>query len=290
MNAAEKKMTEQKYCITFEKDVLQAAGRIQGVAHKTPVLTSQSLLSSNGKRYFYKVEAFQKTGSFKFRGALNAVKAELEKDQVTSPFPVVTHSSGNHAQALALAAKLASTETRNVSATIVMPKNAPNVKKAAVQDFGGNIVMVESTNEAREGEADRIVAATGASFIHPSEDPRVIAGQGTVCLEFVDQVKEMGEELDAVIIPVGGGGLASGNIISLRALLGDKVKVQVDVIHCLLAISKRHYQRLTHVFCNPFLRLFWQSRRTWTTQNGPSKRASSLCIIQKTNLIAWRMG
>ena len=248
MNATEQNKTEQKYCITFEKDVQQAASRIQGVAHKTPVLTSQSLLSFNGKRYFYKVEAFQKTGSFKFRGALNAVKAELEKDKVTSPFPVVTHSSGNHAQALALAAKLASTETRKVSATIVMPKNAPHVKKAAVQDFGGNIVMVENTNEAREGEADRIVASTGASFIHPSEDPRVIAGQGTVCLEFVEQVKEMGEELDAVIIPVGGGGLASGNIISLRALLGDKVKVRVEVMHRLLGITKRHYQRLTHVF------------------------------------------
>jgi serine racemase len=236
MASTEEKKTEQEYCITFEKDVRQAASRIQGIAHKTPVLMAQSLIS-NGKRYFFKVEALQKTGSFKFRGALNAVKAELEKDQVTSPFPVVTHSSGNHAQALALAAKLASTETRKVSATIVMPNNAPNVKKAAVQDFGGNIVMVENTNEAREGEADRVVATTGASFIHPSEDPRVIAGQGTVCLEFVEQVKEMGEELDAVIIPVGGGGLASGNIISLRALLGDKVKVRKEVMDCFGLLS-----------------------------------------------------
>jgi threonine dehydratase len=260
------------------------------------VLTSQSLILSDvGKRYFYKVEAFQKTGSFKFRGALNAVKAELEKDQVTSPFPVVTHGSGNHAQALALAAKLASTETRIVSATIVMPKNAPNVKKAAVQDFGGNIVMVENTNEAREGEADRIVASTGASFVHPSEDPRVIAGQGTVCLEFVEQVKEMGQELDAVIIPVGGGGLASGNIISLRALLGDKVKVRVDRGHyCLLGITETAVSKTyTHIYIllkYLFTRLFWQSPRNWTTQNGRSKRASSLCIIQTTNLIAWRMG
>jgi serine racemase len=279
MNSTEEKKTDQKYCITFEKDVLKAASRIQGAAHKTPVLTSQSLIS-DGKRFFFKVEAFQKTGSFKFRGALNAVKAELEKDQVTSPFPVVTHSSGNHAQALALAAKLASTETRNVSATIVMPKNAPNVKKAAVQDLGGNIVMVENTNEAREGEADRIVASTGASFIHPSEDPRVIAGQGTVCLEFVEQVKEMGEELDAVIIPVGGGGLASGNIISLRALLGDKVKVSGESRQCLLGITKRHYQRLTHIFLQSFLldyfgRALETGRRKTVVRRGEAPCASS---------------
>ena len=211
------------YCITFD-NVLEAAGRIKDIAYRTPVLTSRSLID-NGKNYFFKVEALQKTGSFKFRGALNAVKAELEKRDGTS-LSVVTHSSGNHAQALALAAKLASTAKTKVSATIVMPKNTPNVKKAAVADFGGNIVMVENTNEAREEEAERIVQATGAVFIHPSEDPRVIAGQGTACLEFVEQIRELGHDLDAVIIPVGGGGLAAGNTISLRALLGEKVKVR----------------------------------------------------------------
>jgi threonine dehydratase len=134
-------------------------------------------------------------------------------------------SSKNHAQALALAAKLASTETTKVTATIVMPNNAPKVKAAAVASYGAEIIMVENTNEAREEEADRIVETTGAVFIHPSEDPRVIAGQGTTGLELVEQVREMGKELDAVIIPVGGGGLATGIIISLRGLLGDKVKV-----------------------------------------------------------------
>jgi threonine dehydratase len=216
-------MAEQKYCITFD-NVKEAAGRIKGVAHRTPVLTSQSLITT-GKNFFFKVEAMQKTGSFKFRGALNAVKAELESDPNRSSMPVVTHSSGNHAQALALAAKLACTDTTKVTATIVMPKNAPDVKKAAVADFGASIVMVENTNEAREDEADRIVETTGAVFIHPSEDPRVIAGQGSASLEFVEQVREMGKELDAVIIPVGGGGLAAGNAIALRGLLGDKVKV-----------------------------------------------------------------
>jgi serine racemase len=251
----------QKYCITFD-NVLQAAERIKGVAHRTPVLTSRSLIintdnnSDQQPQYFFKVEAMQKTGSFKFRGALNAVKAELEKltssnDSHNDTFPsaqplsVVTHSSGNHAQALALASKLASTPSRPITATIVMPLNTPTVKKAAVADFGGQIVMVASTNEAREEEADRIVATTGAAFVHPSEDPRVIAGQGTVCLEFVEQVRELrkmsmvgdscssssissseGGILDAVVIPVGGGGLAAGNIITLRALLGDSVKVK----------------------------------------------------------------
>jgi len=177
----------------------------------------------------------QKTGSFKFRGALNAVKTHLEinsnddKDGASpSVIPIVTHSSGNHAQALALAAKLASNESTTVVATIVMPNSAPLVKRNAVQDFGAKIIVVENTNEARKAEAERIISSTGAAFIHPSENPKVIAGQGTVCLEFVAQVRGLlnGKgNLDAVIIPVGGGGLASGNCISLRGMLGDKVKI-----------------------------------------------------------------
>lgn len=227
-------MSSTQYCISFE-DVKQAAERIQGVSHKTPVLTSRSVVSSSphedGKNYFFKVEAMQKTGSFKFRGALNAVKHQLQErnDELenSQELLVVTHSSGNHAQALALASKLASSnENKTVSATIVMPKSAPLVKKNAVQDFGATIVMVENTNEARKAEAEKIIASTGATFIHPSENPKVIAGQGTVCLEFVEQVQTLGGgDLDAVIIPVGGGGLASGNCISLRALLGNKVKI-----------------------------------------------------------------
>jgi threonine dehydratase len=234
----------RSYCITFE-DVKEAAKRIEGIAHRTPVLTSRSLMMAegsdggdggrhqgdDGKTYFFKVEAMQKTGSFKFRGALNAVKAELEARQSaatasSSTMPIVTHRSGNHAQALALAARLASTEATRVTATIVMPRNAPVVKREAVIAFGADIVTVDSTNEAREGEADRIVASTGAVFVHPSESPAVIAGQGTACLEFVDQVRLLaGEDLDAVIIPVGGGGLASGSIISLRGMLGGRVKI-----------------------------------------------------------------
>jgi len=170
----------------------------------------------------------QRTGSFKFRGALNAVKAELESvSGRRSMMPVVTHSSGNHGQGLALAAKLACTNACSVSATIVMPSSAPVVKKRAVASHGATIVEVENTQQAREEGAERIVSSTGAVIIHSSQDANVIAGQGTVCTEFVEQVREMaGIELDAVIIPVGGGGLASGSAIALRGLLGEKVKVQ----------------------------------------------------------------
>ncbi|CAB9512282.1 L-threo-3-hydroxyaspartate ammonia-lyase [Seminavis robusta] len=225
------------YCITID-DVKTAAGRIAGVAHRTPVLTCSSLNGlSKGRHLFFKVEALQKTGSFKFRGALNAVKEELERRKKAdndTALHVLTHSSGNHAQALALAAKLAggsattgsTAASTNVQATIVMPSNTPTVKRNAVQDFGATIVMVEPTNKARREKAEEIRQNTGASFIHPSEDPRVIAGQGTVCLEMLEQVQELTDKpLDVVIIPVGGGGLASGNIITLRSVLGDKVKI-----------------------------------------------------------------
>ena len=219
-----KMANEKGYCISLDH-VKQAATRIHGVAVRTPVLTSRSIIRDTGKSYFFKVEALQRTGSFKFRGALNAVKAELES--VTGPImPVVTHSSGNHGQGLALAARLASTDSCAVSATIVMPESAPMVKKRAVASLGATIVECANTQEAREEAADRIVHATNAVIIHSSQDARVIAGQGTVCTEFVEQVREMaGIDLDAVIIPVGGGGLASGSAIALRGLLGDKVKV-----------------------------------------------------------------
>jgi serine racemase len=230
------------YCISFA-DVDAAARRIEGVAHRTPVLTCASLdEQASNKKLFFKVE---KTGSFKFRGALNAVRSVLEKEEeevaasaanvveaadgstppTAPPLQVVTHSSGNHAQALALAARMASTDRRQVVATIVMPDLTPLVKKNAVIAYGGIPVMVASTNEAREEAAERIQKETGAVFIHPSEDPRVIAGQGTVCLELYQQMKELTVVPDVVVIPVGGGGLAAGNIISLRHLYGNAVRI-----------------------------------------------------------------
>ena len=241
---------EASYCISFE-NVLEAAERINGVAHRTPVLTSASFNFCDGRRLFFKVEAMQRTGSFKFRGALNAIKAQVSDTNEPS-LTVVTHSSGNHAAAVALAASLSSTEKTTVSATIVMPNNAPAIKVAGVKGFGGTIVAVENTPEAREVAADEILNKTGGTFVHPSEDPRVIAGQGTVSLELVAQVKELGYDVDAVIIPVGGGGLASGNTIALRGLLGDKVKVSQEYDCCFVGfhgctreISSHHVHTCT---------------------------------------------
>ena len=151
----------KKYCIDFE-DVRSAAGRIQGVAHRTPVLTSASLdRETKDRKLYFKVEAMQKTGSFKFRGALNAIRSVLSEGPPPAEMRVVTHSSGNHAQALALAARLSSTKQTTVSATIVMPQSTPLVKKAAVEDFGAEIVMSENSPIAREEKCDEILAESG---------------------------------------------------------------------------------------------------------------------------------
>lgn len=233
------------YCINFE-DVKKASQRIQNIAHVTPLLSSTSInqllkCSNQQMKLFFKVEALQKTGSFKFRGALNATKTLMESSPSTNKAPhesqevdkksihVVTHSSGNHAQALALAAQLASSSNQTIEATIVMPKNAPEIKQKAVQSYGAEIVLVENTNQARQQMAHHIVQTSThpiTSFIHPSENPFVIAGQGTVGLEMVSQIRsQLSNDLDIVVIPVGGGGLASGNAIALRGLLGPKLKI-----------------------------------------------------------------
>jgi len=239
----------KEYCIQWDS-ILQAHQRIQNFAYKTPVLTSSSVnvllspptsssqqLEQQQQQFFFKVEAMQRTGSFKFRGALNAIlsiieqvqKEEEEKDGPGKPgsISIVTHSSGNHAAAIACAAEIASSfSSIPVNATIVMPRNVTMIKKRAVEEYRGEIILVDNTNEARESMAESISQERGAYFVHPSEDPRVIAGQGTVAVEFVSQVRDLiNGDLDLVIIPVGGGGLASGNTIALRALLGDKVKV-----------------------------------------------------------------
>ena len=187
-------------------DVLAAAGRIAGEVRHTPVLTCASIDEIVGMRLFFKCENFQKVGAFKFRGATNAVRM-LSDDEAAQG--VVTHSSGNHAQALALAAK-----RRGVAAWIVMPTNAPAVKRRAVEGYGATIVDCEPTLAAREAGAEAVISETGAAFVHPYDDARIIAGQGTAGLELMDDV--LG--LDAVIAPVGGGGLMSGTCIAVRGL------------------------------------------------------------------------
>jgi threonine dehydratase len=187
-------------------DIERAAERIRPYAHRTPVLTCASLNERTGAELFFKCENFQKVGAFKFRGATNAVFS-LSGEEVTSG--VATHSSGNHAQALALAARL-----RGVPAHIVMPENSPRVKVEAVRGYGGRILFCRPTQAEREKALREVVRATGAAFIHPYDDPRVIAGQATAARELLADIGG----LDLLLAPVGGGGLASGTALAARYL------------------------------------------------------------------------
>ncbi|MFO0570339.1 MAG: pyridoxal-phosphate dependent enzyme [Polyangiaceae bacterium] len=185
--------------------ILTAQKTIAPHAHATPVLTSTTLNRLAGRKLYLKCENLQKVGAFKIRGALNAV---LRLPEDVARRGVVTHSSGNHAQALALAAK-----TRGIPAHVVMPEGSTRVKRDAVLGYGARIVSCEPTLEARERTAREVADETGATLIPPYDHPDVIAGQGTVALELLEQVPE----LDAVIAPIGGGGLASGIAIALKA-------------------------------------------------------------------------
>jgi len=190
-------------------DVENASKRIAQFVHKTPVLSSKSLNEIAGCELFFKCENFQKVGAFKFRGATNAVQ-NLPKDELSKG--VCTHSSGNHAQALSLAAKQA-----GVPAYIVMPKNAPQVKIDAVRNYGAEIFFCEPTLEARETTLKKVQEKTGASFIHPYNNFHVIAGQGTAAKELLEEVND----IDAIVAPVGGGGLMSGTAIASKALYSN---------------------------------------------------------------------
>src|SRR5512138_1496230 len=182
-------------------DIRAAANRIHPYIHRTPVLTNESLNKQVGAQVFLKCENLQKIGAFKFRGACNAVFSLSNKEAAHG---VCTHSSGNHAQALALAASM-----RGIPAYIAMPSTAPAVKKAAVAGYGGQIRFCEPTLESREAALAQIVTETGAIAIHPYNN-KVITGQGTAALELLEDVPD----LDVVITPVGGGGLLSGTSIA----------------------------------------------------------------------------
>jgi threonine dehydratase len=183
-------------------DIRHAAEQIHPYAHRTPVLTNASLNQQVGAQVYLKCENFQKVGAFKFRGACNAVYSLGDEEALHG---VCTHSSGNHAQALALAARM-----RGIPAYIVMPNNAPSVKKNAVAGYGGLITFCEPTLEARENTMEGIRLETSATVVHPYNDERVIAGQGTATLELLEDIPD----LDVVIAPVGGGGLLSGTAIA----------------------------------------------------------------------------
>ena len=193
-------------------EIEAACSRVRPIVHRTPVLTSTLLNELAGANLFFKCENFQKMGAFKMRGAVNAIQ-QLTKAQKEAG--VVTHSSGNFAQAVSLAAR-----NLGVKAYIVMPDNAPSVKKAAVKDYGGIITVCESTLAAREAASQKIIQETGATFLHPSNDLNVILGNATATAELIEEHTE----LDFVFAPVGGGGLIAGTALAAHHL-SPKTKI-----------------------------------------------------------------
>lgn len=187
-------------------DVERAAERIAPFAEKTPVLTCSAINEMVNAKLYFKCENFQKVGAFKFRGACNAVFSLTDKEAAQG---VATHSSGNHAAALALAGKL-----RGIPVHVVMPSNAPENKQKAVEGYGAEITFCEPTLNARESTLDNIIADTGSAMIHPYNDYRIIAGQGTAAFELLEEK----HELDIIITPVGGGGLISGTCIAAKEM------------------------------------------------------------------------
>ena len=190
---------------TYE-DVAAAARRIEGRANRTPVLTSRTVDEAFEAEVFFKCENFQRMGAFKFRGAFNALSCFDERQRKAG---VVTFSSGNHAQAIALSARLL-----DMPATIVMPRDAPAAKVAATKGYGGNVVLYDRYEEDREAIGKRLAEENGLTLIPPYNHPHVIAGQGTAAKELFDEVGE----LDALFVCLGGGGLLAGSALSTRAL------------------------------------------------------------------------
>ncbi|XP_028400302.1 probable serine racemase [Dendronephthya gigantea] len=193
------------------KDVQEASKRIAPYIHRTPIMTCSTLDEMAGKSLFFKCEIFQKVGAFKFRGASNAVGKLVEEcKEDKSQMTIVTHSSGNHAQAIALASKL-----RGVKAHIVMPSDAPSVKKEAVMNtYGAQVTECINTQKSREGTCADVLKSVGANghLIHPFDNLNVIAGQGTIGLEVLEQVPDV----EAIVVPVGGGGLLSGVCVAVK--------------------------------------------------------------------------
>jgi len=192
--------------MALDLDSIRAAhGRVRPFIHRTPVLTSTRLNEASGASLFFKCENLQKTGSFKARGATNAVFA---LDEETARRGVATHSSGNHATALARAARL-----RGIPAHVVMPSNSAKVKVRAVESYGARIVFCEPTQAARETACADVIAKTGATLIHSFENEAVMAGQGTAAVELLEDV-----DVDFVVCPVGGGGLLCGTAVAAKSM------------------------------------------------------------------------
>src|SRR5205085_1188596 len=192
--------------MAIDLDRIRAAHeQIRPHVHRTPLLTSWHLDDASGAKLFFKCENLQKIGAFKARGATNAVFA---LDEQTAKSGVATHSSGNHGTALARAAKL-----RGIPAHIVMPKNSAKVKIKAVERYGAHVIFCEPNDQAREAACADVIAKTGATLIHSFENEDVIAGQGTVAIELLEDA-----DVDLVICPVGGGGLLAGNAVAAKSI------------------------------------------------------------------------
>jgi threonine ammonia-lyase medium form len=198
------------------EDVRAAAQRLYGVAHRTPALTSHTLDDAVGATVYVKAECFQRGGAFKFRGAYNKISS-LAPDELARG--VLAYSSGNHAQAVALSARLLDT-----TATIVMPEDAPAAKVEATRGYGAEIVTYDRFAESREEIGMRLAADRGAVLVKPYDDPLVMAGQGTVALELLEDA----QELDVLVVPVSGGGLIAGCATAAKALLPSVRVVGVE--------------------------------------------------------------
>ncbi|MGP4712974.1 MULTISPECIES: pyridoxal-phosphate dependent enzyme [unclassified Psychrobacter] len=194
-------------------DMLEAHERIKPYIHRTPVLTSRFLDEMAGCEMYFKCENFQKAGAFKVRGASNAVFGLSDEEAKNG---VCTHSSGNHALSLSYAAG-----RRGIPCNVVMPYSAPEAKKAAVRGYGGIITECDPSTTSREAVFAKVQAETGGDFVHPYNDPRVIAGQATCSREFLEQMDERGVKPDMVVAPIGGGGMISGTCLTLSNLAPD---------------------------------------------------------------------
>ncbi|MBM3325191.1 MAG: pyridoxal-phosphate dependent enzyme [Calditrichaeota bacterium] len=267
---------------TFE-DIQKAAERIQPHAHRTPVLTCTTLNHRFGAQLFFKCENFQRVGAFKFRGACNAVFSLSEEEAQRG---VATHSSGNHAAALALAARM-----RGIRAHIVMPENSAKIKIAAVKDYGATITFCRPTLEARGTTLEEVVKKTGATFIHPYDNVRVIAGQGTAALELLQELPD----LDMIMAPVSGGGLMSGTCIAAKALspriepIGVEPENADDAYRSLQA-GKLTPQASTHTIADGLRAML--SERTFTilrTHDCRIATVSESAIIEAMRLVWERM-
>ncbi|WP_109420024.1 threo-3-hydroxy-L-aspartate ammonia-lyase [Proteus terrae] len=198
-----------KLSIPTYKDVAEAHQRILPYLNKTPVLTSRTINELTGAQFYFKCENFQRMGAFKFRGAMNALSQFNDQQRKNG---VVTFSSGNHAQAIALSAKLL-----GIPATIVMPEDAPKAKMEATKGYGGRVITYNRYTEDREEIGQQLAQKEGLTLIPPYDHPHIIAGQGTAAKELFDEVGE----LDMLFVPLGGGGLLSGSLLSTKALSPD---------------------------------------------------------------------